>query len=249
MNWIAPILMLALAGGLCLTAVPATAQQIIETEGQVVPTLTVSGQAELEKPADELHLTLSVVSEGEEAQPTMQENSRKMQRVIEAIERVGLSTEEYETRRFSISPRYDHRPRKAGEGGSPEIIGYRVENALYIKTRKLDLVGKLIEEGTAAGANSVGNLSFGLADERAHRGEAITEAVQNARADAEALASAAGVRLVRIVAINLDNAAAPPVPMRGQMMAMGGPESGPPIQAGDVTVRASVTIVYEIATN
>lgn len=247
MNWIAPILMFVFAGGLFACAVPATAQNVIETDDAVVPTITVSGQAELEKPADQLNLTLSVVTEAEEAQSAMQENSRKMQRVIEAIKRVGITDEEYETRRFSISPQYDRRRPEQRRGDRPEIVGYRVENAIQIETTKLELVGKLIEEATGAGANNVGNLSFGLADEREHRGEAIAEAVKNARSDAEALASAAGVQLKRIIAINLDNAATPPVPMRGEMMAMARGDSGPPIQAGDVTVRASVTIVYEIA--
>jgi uncharacterized protein len=247
MNWITGTFVLALAGGLLASALPVTAQQIIDEEERVVPTLTVSGQAELEKPADELHLSLSVVTQGKEAQEAVQENSRTMKRVIEAIERVGLTKEEYETTRFSINPQYRQRPRNADSEWRPEIIGYTVENTLRIETTKLELVGELIEKGTDAGANNVGQLSFGLSDERAHRAEAITEAVQNARSDADALATAAGAKLVRILSINLDGAAAPPMPMRGERMTAMAMEMALPIQPGDVTVRASVTIVYEIA--
>lgn len=245
MNWITPLL-LALAGGLFAASLPAAAQQIKTEEDRVVPTLTVNGRAELEKAADQLHLSLGVLTEGKEAQETVRENSRTMQRVIEAIERLGLSEDEYETRRFNISPRYDHR-RQQATGGMPEIIGYRVENSLLIKTTKLELVGRLIEVGTQAGANSIAGLSFGLADARQHRAEAIAEAVKNASADATALAEAAGVRLVRILSISLDGAASPPIPLRGERMMMAAAmEGGTPIQPGDVTVHANVTIVYEI---
>ncbi|MCK4872788.1 MAG: SIMPL domain-containing protein [Phycisphaerales bacterium] len=251
MNWLIHMTCFAGLFAFAVSAVPAFAQMPCDHH-EPVPMLTVTGQAELERPADQLQMSLAVITEDEEAKSAVSENSRTMRRVIEALERAGLEEDEYETGRFSIQPKYSRRPHNADRDWTAKIVGYRVENMLIIKTKKLELIGELIERGVQAGANNVGSINFGLADRRMHRGEAILEATTNARADADALAEAAGVKLVRVLSVNLDGAAAPPIPYRGEKMMMatrGGESDTPPIQPGDVTVRAHVTIVYEIADN
>ena len=216
----------------------------------VVPVLTVRGDAQLEKPADELRIRVAVVTESDEAPAALRENSRQMNDVIDALKKTGLTDKEYQTSQFQIQPVYSRRPRQADATWKPKIIGYRVSNSLNVKTKKLELAGELIQAANEAGANSIDSISFGLADPRTHRVEAIRAATANALTDARTLADAASLRLVRVLSITLDQAAAPqPIPMiqrmsAGMAMAEAAP---PPIQPGDVTVRANVTVVYEIA--
>lgn len=215
-------------------------------------TLTVTGEAQLERPSDQLTIRLGVVTEGEDAQAAMQENSRRMNAVIAALEEAGLTKDEYQTSQFQIHPQYSRPPRGQAPPADwkPQIIGYQIANRVIVETKKLELIGRLLEAATESGANSIDSINFDLADPRKHRGEAIKAATQNARSDAQALASAAGQRLVRVLSINLDHAMAePPVPlpMRGRAAAMEAAAETPPINPGDVTVRANVTIVYEIA--
>jgi uncharacterized protein YggE len=51
---------------------------------------------------------------------------------------------------------------------------------------------------------------------------------------------------VRIVSINLDNAQAQVMRQEMMMSRVAMDSGGPPIEAGDVTVHASVTVVYEV---
>ena len=216
----------------------------------VVPVLTVRGAAQLEKPADELRIRVGVVTESDEATIALRENSRQMNDVIDALKKTGLTDKEYQTSQFQIQPMYTRRPRQAPVDWKPKIVGYRVSNSLNVKTKKLELAGELIQAANEAGANSIDSISFGLADPRTHRGEAIRAATANALTDARTLADAAGLRLVRVLSITLDQAAAPrPIPMMQRMSAgMAMAEAAPPpIQPGDVTVHANVTVVYEIA--
>ncbi len=229
-------------------AAAATAQRSGDDdtgEFENLPKLMVRGEAELDKPADRLRLTIGVVTEHAEATAALDENSRRMRDVVRALEKTGLTEGEYETGRFSIRPVYARRPRTADAQWRPHIVGYAVTNTLNIKTKKLELAGPLIEAANDAGANSIDSIGFDLADPRAHRAEAIRAAAANARADAAVLAEASGVRLVRILSVTLDEAGwRPPVTLaRG---AMAEAAAAPPIQPGDVTVRAGVTIVYEI---
>ncbi len=215
----------------------------------VVPVLTVRGAAQLQKPADQLRISVGVVTESDEAPTALRENTRQMNDVIDALKKTGLTDKEYQTSRFQIQPVYSRRPRQAPVDWKARIIGYRVSNSLNVKTKKLYLAGELIQAANEAGANSIDSISFGLADPRTHRSEAIRAATAYALADAGTLAEAAGLRLVRVLSITLDQAAAPgPIPIQRMSAGMAMAEAAPPpISPGDVTVRASVTVVYEIA--
>jgi uncharacterized protein YggE len=239
----------AIAAALLLPAVTAAAQIIETPEARVIPRLTVRGEAELRRPADQLRITVGVVTESAEAGTAMAENSRKMQAVVEAVQKVGLGEKEYETGRFQLRPVWSRRPRGADAEWRPEIVGYSVSNTLNLRTTQLELAGRLIEAANGAGANSIDNIAFDLADPRTHRQEAITTAMANALQDARTMSTAAGLKLVRILSVNLDSAAAqlPEQPVsfaRGMAVAEAAP--APPITPGDVTIFASVTLVYEI---
>lgn len=215
-----------------------------------IPKLAVRGMAELEKPADQLRLTIGVITENKDATVAMKENARRMKNVIKAIERAGLSDDEYETGQFRIMPRYSRRPRQPDPNWRPRIIDYEVTNTVNIKTKNLDIAAELIESASKAEANTIDSISFDLADQRKYRSEAIAEATRNAIADANVLAEASSLKLVRIMSITLDNARPqPPAPLSRRRMLTAGAaiEAATPISPGDVTIRATVNIVYEIA--
>jgi len=241
-------LLFRLAGMMTLCATATGLAQSVGLDD--VPRLTVRGEALLYKPADQLRVRVGVVTQAAEARDAVKENSRQMADVVAAIKKTGVDQSEYQTGRFSIRPLYNRRPRQADAAWVRQIIGYEVNNTLAIRTKKLSLAGKLIEAANAAGANSVDDIRFDLADRRTHRVEAITAATANARSDAAVLARAAEVRLVRIISIQLgEGGYRPPMPTMTMARAEGmaaAAAPAPPIQPGDVTVQASVTIIYEI---
>jgi uncharacterized protein YggE len=214
-----------------------------------VTKLTVRGEAEIEKPADQLRMSIGVQTNAVAAADALRENTQRMNEVIAALAKIGLEKSEYETGRFRIRPQYSERPRQPQPDWRPTIVGYQVVNALTVKTKKLDLAGATIEAANEAGANSIDVAGFQLSEPRMYRAEAIAAATRNALDDAAALAAAAGLRLVRIVAINLDHAGAETreLSFGAQARALAADGGPPPIAPGDVVVRAAVTVVYEIA--
>ncbi len=220
------------------------------TNDDVIPQMTVRGNAELQKPADQVEIRLSVVTEAEDAEDAIDANARDSEDVVDALERLDLTEDEYETGQYRVSPQYSRRPRNADIDWKPTIVGYRVTNSLLITTRRLDDAGKIIQKATEAGANSVDSVSFSLSDPLVHRSEAIREAARLAMADARVLAAATDQRIVRVLSLTLDQAYAQPIMQRGSdtvgRMAMES-SAAPPITPGDITVTASVTVVLEIA--
>lgn len=249
MNMTALLFSLMTMALIALLASPLAADETTDPKLEDVPKLSVRGAAEIELPADRLQLSIGVVTEHSEATRALDQNSRQMNKVIEALERVGLTEDEYETGRFRLRPTYERRPRQADQDWKPKITGYEIVNSLTVKTKKIDLAGELIEAANKAGANSIDSVGFDLSDDRAGRSEAIAKATANAIADAQTLAEAASLKLVRIVSIRLGGADRDPGMMEydRSMKAMAGGSGSPPISAGKVTVSASVLIVYEIA--
>jgi hypothetical protein len=120
-----------------------------------------------------------------------------------------------------------------------------VSNSLAVATAQLAIAGPLIETAVRAGANTIGDLVFGLADPHPPRAEAIRQATAVATAEAQTLAAAAGVELGEVLAIALDQPAVHPVRVQTARFEMAA-GSEPPLVPGEVTVRVGVAMTYGI---
>lgn len=209
--------------------------------------LAVTGQAVLEVEPDQLNIDLGVSSHGETANAALAANSGKMNEVIAALKGLGLGDADLQTRQFQVQPIWSQRPRQPEPDWQPGIVGYRVTNSVLVSTEKMEMAGDIIGKATSAGANQVNSVTFALADPRKHRDAAIKQATEYALEDATTLAKAAGHSLGPVVSLALDNSSVSPVVLRQEnLMRSAMADAAPPIQAGQVPVRASVSIRYQI---
>ncbi|HBM15279.1 MAG TPA: hypothetical protein DD381_02890 [Lentisphaeria bacterium] len=126
-------------------------------------------------------------------------------------------------------------------------------NSLEVKTTKLDLAGKIIQTALTSDANQIDRIYFDVSNEQKYNGEAIQKAVKNAISDAQSAAEASGVKLGRILTINVNNTY-----MSGNDYGRGNfaakaalydaGESAPAtdLAPGDVTLSASVSLKIQI---
>jgi uncharacterized protein YggE len=137
----------------------------------------------------------------------------------------------------------DYRAR--GEGGRPEIAGYTATNVIEVRINDLVKVGQIIDVAMRAGANSIHRLLFTVQNEEKLRAQALREAAVNAKANAEALAAALGLRIVRVLLVTESGPAFQPI----RELALRSESSAPqtPIDPGAIEVRATVTLAVEIA--
>jgi hypothetical protein len=212
--------------------------------------IMVQGTAELWFPADRLNIQIGVLTTGDIAERTLQDNTALMLQAEAALRRIGLKEGEFETGRFQIQPQWTQRPRQAASDWQPRIAGYVVTNTLTVKTQQIELAGKIIESCITAGANTVDSIFFDLANPQAYRSQVIAAATANAIADAQAVAKAASVTLQHVLSIRLDDMS--PVPyriQRGALAEMAAVDAGaaPPIVPGNIAVKAQVSIQYQIS--
>lgn len=230
---------------LCFLALPLLIQA--KTNTPPIPTITLSAQGTIYRPADELQMNIGVITYKETAQEALDENSLKMNTVIESLKSSGLTNKDYETGHFSINPTYTPYPKNPPEDWKQSINGYEASNTILIRTSNINLAGKIIDAANQAGANNINAINFVLHDPRTYWDEAITLAVENAMNDAQTIAKAANLNLVRILSISLEgnNQIAPKSgAFSAKIMDY---SSTPAIEAGEVTIKASVNVIYEIA--
>ena len=142
----------ALLGGLRSPGVVAAAS------GDPTHGITVQGTATISVKPDQATISLGVDTQASTATQAQSNASKAMAAVIAAVKGQGVADTDLTTAGISLSPSYgDQLP-----SGSPRVTGYQASQSLTITVRDLDKVGPIIDAGVAAGATSVGGISFTL---------------------------------------------------------------------------------------
>jgi uncharacterized protein len=227
----------ALACG--LAALPAAADDTPPRR-----TIEVSGQGEVKAAPDMAVLSFAVETTAPTANAAVAENARKSGALAEELKKQLGANGKVSTTRYSLDPVYEQRERGAA-AAAPRITGYIARNQVRAETSATDSVGKLIDAAIGAGANRVDGLEFTLRERVAAQNDALQRAGQDARRQAEAGAAALGVKLGRVLNATVSG---PPVVMPYARMRMVAAEASAPtpVEAGDVTITASLQVTYEI---
>jgi len=229
-----------------LLVVPAgcAAAQVGPNATSGPPVIVVSANAEVDVAPDRAHLSVAVESRGRTAAEAATANARVQNAVLEAVRRAGVPAAQLQTTALSVSPEYEY-PR---EGGRPTVVGYQARNSVEIEIRDLTTIGPVLDAVLAAGATTVSGPRFALADVSGARRTALELAVKKARADAEAIAGAAGVSLGNVLEIvSGDQGEVPMMEFaRARLSSSAQGDAGTPVESGRITVRAGVSVRYAV---
>lgn len=234
-----------MAAALLLTAASQLPGQ--QTEARRDPrVLNVNGVGTVQRAPDRAVILIAVESRATTAQEAAQSNATRMDAVSAALRRVGVVPPKVRTVSYELRPEYSRPDPRATTPDTPRVTGYVASNMVRAEVDSIQRVGAVIDAAVAAGANRIANLSFELRDPESARLEALRVAVERARAEAELLASAAGQRLGQPQSISSSSGWQPQpmysrVAMEGDMALAQAPT---PIQGGNLTITANVSITY-----
>ena len=207
-------------------------------------TIQVTGQAQVSESPDRVYIDIGVTTQARKAEDAASENATSLSAVIAAVKQAAGAAAQLTTTEYSIGPNYSY-PRN---GGTPTVVGYSVSTVIQVRLDDLHKVGNVIDAATRAGSNNVQGIRFALRNEQAPRSEALREAAIKARQDADALAGALGLRIVRVLSVEEQGAGPRPVPMYSPAVKMAlarAPATS--IEQGTLAVSASVTLTVEVA--
>lgn len=205
--------------------------------------ISVSATGEAFAVADTAQISVSVVEENKDLATAQKLHTEKINKVINFIKSSGVEDKYIKTSNYSVYPVYDYT-----RIGGTILKGYRVDQSLDVKIKKVEDAGKILAGVVQNGANQVGGISFVIDDEDAVKREARKKAIDDAKTKAEQIAGDLGVKLVRIVSFN--ESGNEPIYARYDMMKTAGAGEvaapAPSIPTGENKITVSVTITYEI---
>jgi len=241
LSHLAPLLALALLG----EAAPLSAQEA-RPAAQTARTIRVSATGETRARPDEAHVEFGVETTATTARAASEQNARLMEAIVRALVAAGVPRAGIETRNFSVMPEY---ARPAIPESEPRIRGYRVSNVVSARADDVARVGALIDAALAAGANRVHGVRFGFRDPETLRAQALRNAVERGRAEAQTIAAALGVTLGSVLDASTSvEPFRPYIVATGDFAARGVEMAAPatPVEPGEQSVRALVTLVFGI---
>ncbi len=214
-----------------------------------VQTVMATGTGIASHAPDQAIVSLGVSTTDATSAKAQQKLNTTMDAVVRAIKGLTIEKLEVQTQWMSLNPVYNRE--RYEEGKEPKIVGYAASNTVQVTIPDIARASAVIDAATASGANQVNGISFGLKDEAPAREEALRSAAQDARKKAEAIASALGLEVVRVLEARTGSPSVNQPYGRSMKfdMASSAPADAPSVvEPGRVTITNQVTVVLEVRT-
>lgn len=203
-------------------------------------TLNVSGNGKVYVVPDMAYVYVGVRTEAEDVASALSANNEQAQAITNLLKGRGVAEKDIQTSAFNVYPTQEF-----GPNGEVIRTKYVVENTVFITVRDLSQLGSLLDAVVRAGANNIYGISFDVADRAKAEAEARRLAVEDAKARAQELATAAGVTLGEVQNVSVYSSGSPIPLYEAKGMGMGGGGSAP-IAAGQLVISADANITYTI---
>jgi len=162
-----------------------------------------------------------------------------MDKVTNEIKKYVEDGSDIQTSQYNIYRNYDYNDDKKDEY-------YVVSNTLSVTLKNIDNLGKVIDAASTAGSNKISNINFGVQDEQKYYNLALKNAMASAEAKAETIMGTFGKKpgIPKKVTesgyfrgVETSNFAMDKVMLETS--------ASTPIEAGEITVSATVTVEYD----
>jgi uncharacterized protein YggE len=239
--------------------------------------IVVTGSGEATSAPDIARISLGVEARALGADAAVAEMNAKMNALLKALEAEGIAKKDTRSTNWDIQFEQEPQPvpppppppvpapvrgakpgvekpgaePSAAVASAPAPVGprgwYRAQSMVEITVRNLDSIGRVLAAASNAGVNQAWGLNFQLEDPKPLEKQAREKALADARAKAEQLAQAAGVKLGRVISVSDGSGGGGPVFGRSfdAPMAMAMKESAA-IERGEVKLGQQVRVVYAI---
>jgi hypothetical protein len=207
---------------------------------EVLVQIVATGRADTRP--DEARFTAGVQTIDSTAAAASARNNAVINRVVAALRGLEIRAEDVQSRQVSLS-RIEY-GRDRGR--------FQANNMIEVRVRNVERVGEAIAATTDAGANVVSGPDLRVSDPNAANRSAYANAYRSARARADSYAQAAGLRVVRVLAIRDGGESGQPG-MGYDMVAQEAgartvsPVNAPPVPPGLTTSQVAVRVDFALA--
>ena len=212
-------------------------------------TVHVTGKGMIRLKPDTVRVAMTLEGMEPDYAETLRRSAADTERIRSALIEAGFSREELKTRNFNVQTEYEGYQ----EDGvyRQRLVGYRFIHELEIEFPwDNERLGAVLNAITDAALSPNLRISYTVKDREAAKNALLGLAVADAKAKAEALTAAAGVKLLDVLQINYaigeNEFAVHPVLYAGAARKMCADNAAPEIVPEEITAEDTVTIVWAI---
>lgn len=179
---------------LLLLAIALSANTVLAQEVRDRPLITVSGQAEVRVPPDEVVFTLEVESIDKDVLAAKKKTDESVKAVFAIAKNNQVKSDDVQTSYISVEPKYNTDDIEYEERRAVKriFLGYAVSKTIAIRLSDISRFDPLLSDVLKAGVTKVRNVEFRDSQIRKHKDQARAMAIKAAQEKARLLAREIG---------------------------------------------------------
>jgi uncharacterized protein YggE len=212
--------------------------------------ISVSGDAEVKVAPDQVQIVLAIETADKTVSKAKALNDERVARTLAVLKKQGIAEKDLQTDQVSINPVNDSGA--YGYSKMKEPDGFQVRRSISVLLRDVSKFEGLLTAVLEAGTNHVEGISFQTRELRKHRDTARALALKAAKEKAEAMAKEYGLKVGKARSITESSSGWAGPYLRGGMAQNmvqnvgGGGESSDAFAAGQISVRATVSVTFDV---
>ena len=236
-----------------------------------VNTITLSGTGKVYAVADIANFSFAVDETAKTVVEAQKLATDKNNKAIDYLKGQGVDAKDIQATGYNVSPKYDYNtrpcvvsmsaPSSVGEMGTtvssvssavcppsgPKLVGYEVTESISVKVRDITKAGTILAGIGSLNVTNISGLSFTIDNDKDLKAQARKKAIDDAKSQAEKLASDLGVHLVKVTSFS-ENGTMPVFYSAKAMDSVNSSGSGsvPQIPVGQNEIDSNVSITYQI---
>lgn len=198
----------------------------------------VAGRGEVLVEPDIARFTLNVTRQGRDAAALKKEMDQITARVLKLTKSLKVDRKDVTAALVQINPNY------VRENNRQVIDGVTANRTISITLRDLDKLSGLMNDALEIGINNIGGVQLDTSKRVELEGQALAAAIEDAKQEAERVATGFGVRLLGVsnVHVNGQHSVSP----RMGRMAMAADSGGESFAPGQITIQRDIQATFGI---
>ena len=207
-------------------------------ETKQIPQINVNGEGKVKIAPDQVSISATVETKGNNAKDVKKQNDEKMDAVLKFIKKMNIPTADFRTKQVALNPQYDYEKKKTS---------YNATQTVEILVKDLSKYDELMEGLVQQGINRLDNVSFESSKLAQYQSEARKLAIKDAKAKAEDYVSVLGQKVGKAYTISDNSQIYHPQPMYAAMRMKESADAAPSnetLAIGEIEITANVSVSF-----
>lgn len=203
-----------------------------------VPLINVNGEGKVKVAPDQVCISASVETKGNNAKDVKKQNDEKMDAVLKFIKKMNIPTADFKTKQVALNPQYDYEKKKTS---------YNATQTVEIVVKDLSKYDELMEGLVKQGINRIDRVSFESSKLAQYQSEARKLAMKYAKVKAEEYVSVLGQKVGKAFTISDNSQVYHPQPMYASMKSMAMDNAGASnetLAIGEIEITTNVSVSF-----